>query len=79
MEVDKFPVQQGQQNVIDEEIARIAYKHYAERYGNQQSFERIRERGGFSWYELVTFLYAEILELETEVDYLYREKAGADI
>lgn len=34
-------------------LAEIAYEFYAERYGRQQSLERLAERGGFGREELV--------------------------
>lgn len=33
-----------------------AYENYAKRYGRDQTAERLAERGGFSWYELVNLL-----------------------
>lgn len=33
-----------------------AYEAYAARYGRDQSAERLAERGGFGWTELVLFL-----------------------
>lgn len=33
-----------------------AYGHYAAKYGRSQSAERIAERGGFSYRELVSLL-----------------------
>lgn len=37
----------------------LAYEVYAARYGSSQSAERIAERGGFSWSELLLFLGCE--------------------
>jgi hypothetical protein len=34
----------------------LAYSGYAARWGTNQSAERIAERGGFSWGEVVDFL-----------------------
>jgi hypothetical protein len=33
-----------------------AWIEYARRYGTSQSAERLAQRGGFSWWELVMFL-----------------------
>lgn len=41
-------------------LAEQAYAYYAERFGNQQSLERIAERGGFGRQELVCLLRREI-------------------
>ena len=40
-------------------LAEIAYEHYAERYGTQQSLERLAERGGFGRRELVALIRRE--------------------
>lgn len=37
-------------------LAEIAYEYYSSRYGNQQSLERLSERGGFGRFELVEFI-----------------------
>ncbi len=37
-------------------LAEIAYKYYSETYGNQQTLERLAERGGFGRIELIRFL-----------------------
>lgn len=34
----------------------LAWKVYSRKYGASQSAERIAERGGFGWEELITFL-----------------------
>lgn len=36
--------------------AEEAYADYVKRYGYSQSFERLHERGGFGYYELVDHL-----------------------
>jgi hypothetical protein len=33
-----------------------AWREYARRYGTSQSAERLAQRGGFSWWELVDYL-----------------------
>lgn len=50
---------------IDRAIAEEAYKEYAETYGADQSFERLCERGGFGWGEIIALLYARCRRLET--------------
>lgn len=37
-------------------VAALAYEHYAKLYGRTQSMDRIAERGGFGWTELVALL-----------------------
>lgn len=37
-------------------IAEEAYKVYSKRYGKDQPLERLAQRGGFSWSELVELL-----------------------
>lgn len=47
-ELDKrkgYKIQDGEN--IPEWLAKIAYRVYAEKYGNSQSYERLEERGGF--------------------------------
>ena len=36
--------------------AEEAYRNYASRYGDSQSFERLHERGGFGYFELTELL-----------------------
>ena len=38
------------------ELAEEAYRAYAQRYGREQSLERLAERGGFAWSEMDRFL-----------------------
>lgn len=45
-------------------VAEEAYKEYAAQYGNEQSFERLCERGGFGAEELAILLYERIKRLE---------------
>ena len=64
-----FPIQGGdsyrdsegrllhtQKSTIPWWLAEIAYKYYSEIYGNQQTLERLAERGGFGRIELIRFL-----------------------
>lgn len=41
---------------ISWELHERAFAEYARTYGRSQSAERIAERGGFSWSELIAFL-----------------------
>ena len=38
---------------IPDNVMELAYKGYAMRYGTQQSLDRIKERGGFSIWEIL--------------------------
>lgn len=40
-------------------IAAEAYKVYAKKYRNGQSLERLAERGGFGWSELIALLRSD--------------------
>lgn len=40
-------------------LAEIAYKHYVQLFGDQQSLERLAERGGFGREELLGLLRKE--------------------
>jgi hypothetical protein len=46
----------GKACVIPWWLAEIAYGYYAERYGTDQSLERLNDRGGFGRKELVDFI-----------------------
>jgi hypothetical protein len=37
-------------------VAELAYKVYVRRYGTDQSLEKLAERGGFGWTELINLL-----------------------
>ena len=57
-------IQQG--GTIPWWLAEIAYGYYSNRYGREQSLERLRERGGFGREELVHLLRREEGSWETE-------------
>ena len=40
-------------------LAEIAYKHYVELFGDQQSLQRLAERGGFGREELLRLLWKD--------------------
>lgn len=46
-------------------LAEIAYRAYRRRYGNDQTIERMAQRGGFGWAEWAA-LFAEELAYEAE-------------
>jgi hypothetical protein len=49
-----YPIQDGED--IPEWLAKLVYQGYVNRYGNEQSYERMRERGGFGIQETVWLL-----------------------
>lgn len=60
-ETDEFrsaPVQSGDTPHVLWEVHEAAYAEYHRRFSNAQTAERIAERGGFSWPELVELLWA---------------------
>jgi len=44
-------------------LAEIAYEYYSERFGKNQSLERLAERGGFGRAELVAFIRRDLEKL----------------
>lgn len=55
----------NEKTTIPEPIARLAYEEYAYQFGTQQSFERLHERGGFGYAEVIALL-ADLIERERE-------------
>ena len=51
----QFPIQ-GEAIGIPWWLAEVAYEEYARRYGDQQTIERIAERGGFGRDEFLELL-----------------------
>ena len=49
-----YPIQDGEN--IPEWLAKFVYRGYVNKYGNQQSYERIKERGGFGRAEVIWLL-----------------------
>lgn len=49
-----YPIQDGEN--IPEWLAKLVYQGYVNAYGNIQSYERIRERGGFGKAEVLRCL-----------------------
>ena len=49
-----YPIQDGDN--IPEWLAKMVYKAYTNKYGTQQSYERMRERGGFGKAEVIMLL-----------------------
>ncbi|HDY4931549.1 TPA: hypothetical protein RPG34_003381 [Yersinia enterocolitica] len=60
----KVPVQKSTNPTIRAEYAEEAYKEYRAQFGSSQSLERLYERGGFSYAEMVMLLYQRIKRLE---------------
>ncbi len=57
----------GRKNpTIERRYAEAAYIEYAARYGTQQSFDRIHERGGFGIEEIMMLLCWRIERLEAK-------------
>lgn len=56
------PVQRSHAGQVSMAVAKAAYRDYARRHGTTQSLERLLERGGFSWAELVVHLYSELTQ-----------------
>ena len=67
------PVQASKAGQVPRVIAEAAYRDYKRRYGTQQSLDRMIERGGFSWAELVAFLYCELSGESPPFDDLAKE------
>lgn len=69
-----FPVNSSEgrhkQQYIPEQIAKIAWEEYNKKYPGQ-SFERIKERGGFGWFELIALLYKRILSMESSYTHIH--------
>lgn len=60
---------------VPESVARLAYETYAVNHGNQ-SFERLHERGGFDWAELIGCLRGSYIPgSQTAADDLRRIRA----
>ncbi len=49
-----YPIQDGEN--IPEWLAKLVYRGYVNKYGDQQSYERMREHGGFGMAEAVWLL-----------------------
>ena len=63
---DWIRVQESSRGMVKKEIMREAFLEYQRRFGNDQSIERIAERGGFGWSELVEFLYSRLMTARGE-------------
>lgn len=60
------PLQNHNEREIRIEIAQEAYKEYQANFGNDQTFERLQDRGGFGIDEICMLLYARIKRLESK-------------
>ena len=56
-------IKKTEPQTIPEELARLAYEQYSYLFGTDQSFERIHERGGFGYVEVICLL-ADLVERE---------------
>lgn len=54
-------------STVARKYAEAAYVEYEHRYGNEQSLDRLHERGGFSVEEIMGLLCDRITRLEGEV------------
>lgn len=61
-----FPIQGSfgpkkyERTVIPYWLAEVAYEYYVEKFGNQQSLERLMQRGGFGREELVALIRRDL-------------------
>jgi len=67
-----YPIQDDED--IPEWLAKLVYQGYVNRYGDQQSYERMRERGGFGKEEVIWLL--NCLDIETIKDAVQALKGG---
>jgi hypothetical protein len=72
MNVNYFPIQDGDD--IPNWLAKLVYKGYVNAYGNIQSYERIRERGGFGKTEVLRLLNRLDIRTEENIVLLLQEK-----
>ena len=68
-----YPIQDGEN--IPEWLAKLVYRGYVNKYGDQQSYERMRERGGFGMAEAVWLLGFIDLNLR-EIEQTISDKTG---
>lgn len=62
------PVQATRRGRVARDLVEIAYRDYARRNGTSQSLDRLLERGGFDWAELVVHLFGELTATRREFD-----------
>lgn len=73
--VKSFPLQlRNLDTSLPLPVAEEAYKEYVAQYGNQQSLERLAQRGGFGAAEIATLLFERIKRLES----LIEERQGTE-
>ena len=60
-----FPVIVPARPGIPNRLARVVYSQYCREFGNDQSFERLRERGGFGVHEVALLMSRRIAYLES--------------
>jgi len=57
---DYRPIINLPRSSVPESVARLAFETYEKRYGSDQSFERLHQRGGFGWHELIAGLRGDM-------------------
>jgi len=69
-----YPIQDGEN--IPEWLAKLVYRGYVIKYGNEQSYERMRERGGFGKAEVIWLLSrtCEVVTIE-EAEQILKDKS----
>ncbi len=69
-----YPIQDGEN--IPEWLAKIVYRAYVNQYGNDQSYERMRERGGFGKAEVLWLLSrnCEVMTIE-EAEHILKDNS----
>lgn len=68
--VTTFPAHHHGPPNVPRTIAEVVYKEYAAEYGISQSLDRLGERGGFGWTEMVNLLFSRVVRLEAQADRL---------
>lgn len=67
---ETFPVQnhiQAAPGEVPLVIAEEVYKEYAAQFSVRQSLAQLKERGGFGYAEMLTFLYEHIKRIESNL------------
>ena len=74
-----FPIQDGEN--IPEWLAEIVYRAYTHKYGDEQSYERMRERGGFGKAEVMWLLsrYCEVTTIQEAENLLSMDSIAQEV
>lgn len=67
MREDVVHVQNDGHRVLPRRFVELAYNEYAHKYGKQQTFERLQERGGLHVKEIISLLYDRCMRLDGDV------------